>query len=169
MIPAAAGELSEEGEILAPFFCTLGVPGEYRLRGDEPGGMAREADAFVFFRPLAYLFGDVLSDVFGDSLGGGADREQFDTTEPIFGESPCIEIPERPEEGIPGFQPALFSRLIVRDPREVFRPIEPGPDVPFALDNDVVMPGPSFLSFPVPYPFTVEGGEEVRVHAVEAP
>ena len=59
--------------------------------------------------------------------------------------------------------------MIVLDPCEIFRPIEPGADVPFALDDDVVMPGPSFLSFPVPNPFPVEGAEVSPVHIVKAP
>ena len=169
VIPAAAGELSEEGEIFTPFFCPFGVPGEYRFRGDKPGRVAGQANAFILFGPLADLFGDVLSNVFCNRFGGGADREQLDTSKPVHGEPSVVHFPEGTQQGIAGFQPAFFSCLVVCDPGKVFFPVEAGADIALALDDDVIVPSSAFLSFAVPDPFTVKGGQIVAVHAVEAP
>jgi hypothetical protein len=59
--------------------------------------------------------------------------------------------------------------MVVGYPIHVFIPIEIGSNVPFTLDDDVIMPRSSFLPFPVPNPFTVEGSEIAPIHVVETP
>lgn len=130
--------------------------------------MARKLDSLVFFRPLAYLLGNILSDIFGDSFRSGTDGEEFDTTEAVGGKSAVVQVPEGAKDGVAGLEASFFSGLIVGDPRFVFFPIKAGANIPLALDDDVIVPGASFLPFPVPNPLTVKGREKPSVDVVEA-
>lgn len=67
---AATSVDRKQGEVVPPFLGTFGVPGEFRGAGNESLRMTCEADAFVFFGPLADLLGNVLADVLGHGFRG---------------------------------------------------------------------------------------------------